>query len=438
MKTRLIILSTFTVIVLASTAINNEPEGRGFVESVATFVCPAKNGGASTKGVIHLGKKGVKTALIDKKNRKLQGSKNRSVTLTDKSRVIEGDAATPMLVASKSATWLALSQCTSSAGDFWFVGGTSDVSSLGYFQFTNENLGKAIIDIELWSEDGSESTRTLTIPARSTKNYSLTTFMPGKKLTAFNVISRSGLVSASLLDERRRGLTTYGADFVSPSAAPSKDVMMVGIPGPKLAKKSKINSQRIRLFVPGETDAVIQVTYLSPSGVFAPVGLDSIRVPAQRVVEVDLPKLPKDRLFSLRVRATEPIIASTLTRATFDKRRELIWSTSAQLNQNEMIALPERSGLLAIVSKEPKVSFTVIKAGGKKSTVTVKVDSMAIWKVPGSARVIQFSAGSPRKFLAFTMQSVSGASSATLAPAQSKELTALPVVDSTLFIPDAR
>lgn len=279
--------------------------------------------------------------------------------------MIEGDAATPMLVASKSATWLALSQCTSSAGDFWFVGGTSDVSSLGYFQFTNENLGKAIIDIELWSEDGSESTRTLTIPARSTKNYSLTTFMPGKKLTAFNVISRSGLVSASLLDERRRGLTTYGADFVSPSAAPSKDVMMVGIPGPKLAKKSKINSQRIRLFVPGETDAVIQVTYLSPSGVFAPVGLDSIRVPAQRVVEVDLPKLPKDRLFSLRVRATEPIIASTLTRATFDKRRELIWSTSAQLNQNERIALPERSGLLAIVSKEPKVSFTVIKAGGR-------------------------------------------------------------------------
>lgn len=438
MRTRLIILSIFTGLVLASTVITNEPEGREFVESVATFVCPAKNGGANTNGVIHLGKKGVKTAVIDKKNRELKASKERSVSLSGKARVIAGDSATPMLLASKSATWLALSQCTSSAGEFWFVGGTSDVSSLGYFQFTNENLGKAIIDIELWSEDGSESTRTLTIPARTTKNYSLTTFMPGKKLTAFNVISRSGLVSASLLDERRRGLTTYGGDFVPPSASPSKDVMMVGIPGPKFAKKSSINSQRVRLFVPGETDALIQVTYLSPSGVFAPVGLDSIRVPAQRVVEIDLPKLPKDRLFSLRVRASEPIIASTLTRGTFDKKRELIWSTSAQQNQDEQIALPERSGLLAIVTKEPEVSFIVIKSGGKKSTVTLKVDSMAVWKVPDTAREIQFSAGSPPKFLALTVQSVSGVASVTMAPAQSRELTALPVVDSTLLIPGQR
>lgn len=433
MKLRLVVLLSFVGLVLATTAIPNKPVGRELIESVSTFICPAKNG--DTSGVIHLGEKGIKSAFIDKKNRALKKGKERSISLSNKARVVEGDSATPILLSSKSATWLALAQCTSSLGEFWFIGGTSDVSSLGYFQFTNENLGNAIIDIELWSEDGSESTRTLTIPARSTKNYSLTTFMPGKKLTAFNVVSRSGLVSATLFDERRRGLTPYGADYVPPSPAPHRNVVMVGIPGPKFGTKSKITSQKIRIFVPGETDAIIQVNYLSKSGVFAPVGLDSIRVPAQRVVEVELPELPNDRLFSLQVRATEPIIASTLTRGIFDKQRELIWSGSAQQNQSERIALPERSAYLSIVSADPKVTFTLISSNGKKSEVSLNVDSMGVWKVPDTAREIQLNAGTSSRFLAITMQGISGVTSAPLAPAQSKELTKLPVLDSTLLIP---
>lgn len=437
MRIRLYILATFIGLIAATTAIPNKPENREFVESVSTFVCPAKSGNSNTNGVIHVGAKAVKSALIDKKNRPLKKGKDRSLSISTKARVIEGESATPILLASKPSRWLALTQCTSSSGEFWFVGGTSDVSSLGYFQFTNENLGKAIIDIELWSEDGSEGSRTLTIPARSTKNYSLTTFMPGNNLTAFNVISRSGLVNTNLLDERRRGLTPYGADFVPVSAAPDKNVIMVGVPGPKFAKKSKITSQKIRIFVPGETDAIIQVNYLSKSGIFAPVGLDAIRVPAQRVVEVELPKLPNDQLFSLQLRATEPIIASTFTRGTFDKRRELIWSGSAQQNQDSKIALPERSGYLSIVSSEPKVSFVVVKSGGKRSTVTMTTDPMGLWKVPDTAREIQFSAGAPPKLLAITIESTSGVASAPLAPAQSKEVTTLPVIDSTLLIPDS-
>lgn len=437
MRSRVYILATFIGLVALTTAIPNKPESREFIESVSTFVCPAKNGDSKTNGVIHVGEKAVKSALIDKKNRPLKKGKERSLSISSEARIIEGESATPILLASKPSTWLALTQCTSSYGELWFVGGTSDVSSLGYFQFTNENLGKAIIDVELWSEDGSEGSRTLTIPARSTKNYSLTTFMPGKNLTAFNVISRSGLVNATLFDERRRGLTPYGADFVSVSASPDKNVIMVGVPGPKFAKKSKITSQKIRIFVPGETDAIIQVNYLSKSGIFAPVGLDSLRVPAQRVVEVELPKLPNDQLFSLQIRATEPIIASTVTRGTFDKRRELIWSGSAQQNQDAKIALPERSGYLSIVSSQPKVSFVVVKSGGKRSKVTVSTDPMGLWKVPDTARAIEFTTGTPPRFLAITMESISGVAGTTLAPAQSKELTTLPVVDSSLLIPDS-
>lgn len=436
MKNRLIILSTFIVFIAGTTMIRTEPEKREFVESVSTFVCPAKK--ESVTGVIQLGRKGIKSAVIDKKNRSLKKSNSRSLPMGSRARVVAGESAAPLAVTSKSSTWLALSQCNSSAGEFWFAGGTADVSSLGYFEFTNENLGKAIIDIGLWSEDGSEPTRTLTIPPRTTKNYSLTTFTPGKKLTTFHIVSRSGLVSATLFDERRKGLTAFGGDYISPNSAPSKSVMMVGIPGPKFMKKSTISSQKLRLFVPGDIDSVIQVNYITPSGVFAPVGLDSLRVPAQKVVEVDLSNLPNDRLFSLQVTGSEPIIASTLTRGTFNKKRDLIWSSSTEAVSQEFIALPERSSYLSIVSKSPAASFTVIKNGGKKSKVRVRIDSMAVWKVPATARAIQFDSSVDPMYLALTIGGSSGVSATTLAPAQVKEITELPVVDSSLYIPAAR
>jgi hypothetical protein len=433
MRIRIAILLAFALLMVGAASITSTPPSRELVESVATFVCPAKNGDSS--GVIYLGNKGGKSALVDKKNRQLKGGNERSLQISDRSRVVAGDSATPILLASKSSEWIGLTQCTASSGEFWFVGGAADVSSLGYFQFTNENLGKAIIDIEMWSEDGSESTRTLTIPPRSTKNYSLTTFLPGKKRTAFHLVSRSGLVSATLFDQRRQGLTLFGGDFVSASTAPSTEVIMVGIPGPKFVKQSKLSSQKIRLFVPGETDAIVQVTYISPSGVFAPIGLDSIRVPAQKVVEVDLSGLPTERLFSLRLKATEPLIGSTITRGTFANQRELLWSNSTQPTQGEQIVLPERTGYLSILSEAPKVRFTAIGAGGKRSNITLDVDSMAIWKVPNTVRAIQLSTGAKPIYLAFTMQSVSGVATTSLASAQSKERTALPVVDSSLYIP---
>jgi hypothetical protein len=432
----LIILVTFIALIGGTTKISTDPQEREFIESVSTFVCPAKKDNAS--GAVQLGRTGVKSALVDKQNRVLRKSKERSLTMGSRARVLAGDSATPLVVASKNSTWLALSQCNSSAGEFWFLGGTADVSSLGYFEFTNENFGKAIIDVELWSEDGSEPTRTLSIPPRTTKNYSLTTFTPGKKLTAFHIVSRSGMVSATLFDERRKGLTTLGGDYVSPNGAPSKSVFMVGIPGSKFVKKAKISSQKLRLFVPGDLDSVIRVNYITPAGIFAPIGLDSLRVPAQKVVEVALSNLPKDQLFSLQVLASEPILASTLTRGIFEKRSEFIWSSSTEAVSKGSIALPERAAFLSMISKSQKATFTVIEKGGKKSKVTINIDSMAVWKVPASARAIQFDARNDAMYLSLTMRSPSGVSATTLAPAQVTEIAELPIVDFGLYIPDAR
>jgi hypothetical protein len=140
------------------------------------------------------------------------------------------------------------------------------------------------------------------------------------------------------------------------------------------------------------------------------------------------------------LRSTEPTVAAVLTRGTFGKNSkisEISWSTSTNISSGEQMTLPERTGWLSIVSESPKVSFTVVGSRGKKSSVTVKVDSMAVWKVPRSVRQIQFTEGSAQMYLGFSTQDSSGVSTTALAPALGKEVTALPVVDSRLFIPTA-
>lgn len=433
MRNRLIALAIFSGLIFATLTIESAPSRREFVESVTSFICPAKNGDIS--GLIHLGNSGVKSATIDRKNRSMKKSNARTLPLSNKARVVPGDAARPIATAARTKSWFALTQCSSSAGEYWFVGGNADASSFGFLQFTNENLGKAIIDLELWSEDGSESTRTLTIPARSTKSYSLTTFMPGKKSTTFHILSRSGLVNVVLLDERRRGLKNLGGDFVSPSASPARTLVIPGVPGSTFTKKTKLSSQKLRLFIPGESDAIVHVTYVSRSGVFAPVGLDSLRVPAQKVVEVDLSNLPKEKLFSLTIDSSEPAVAGVLTRGTFSGQTELMWSSSAEATSGETFALPERAGYLTLVTKASKVRFTLTGSRGKKSTVTVKVDQMNYWKAPATARKIEFSAGGEKIYLALLVNTSAGVAESTFTPSLAREVTELPALDPRLYIP---
>ena len=433
MRARLLVLVVFLLLIGGVSTITSAPKKANLIESVSNFMCPAQNG--NFQGSIYLGSQRVKSAVIDNKNRAPKKASSRVIPLADKSLVVTGESAAPLVMAMKSGTWLALSQCGTSTGELWFVGGSADVSSLGYLQFSNENLGKAIIDVELWSEEGSEPTRTLTIPARSTKNYSLTTFMPGKKLTTFHIVSRSGLVSASLLDERRKGLQNLGADFVAPAAPPSKSVVVAGIPGPKFIKNSKFASQRLRVFVPGESDALVKLTYLSSSGVFSPVGLDSVRVPARKVVEIDLSNLPREKIFSLEVQASEPIVATVITRGNFSGRQEIVSSSSSLPTNGQSIVLPEQSGYLVFVSKATQAKFNVIGSGAKRSSITQKIDQIGIWKVPDTARMLTFTSHTAPMYLGFLTANSSGVAGAGLSPTEVKELTQLPELDSRLYIP---
>jgi hypothetical protein len=141
------------------------------------------------------------------------------------------------------------------------------------------------------------------------------------------LIARAGRFSAVLIDERKKGLAKLGGDFVTPNADPNKNVFITSVIGK--SKSKKVNSQFLRLLVPGETDALVKVTYLAKSGIYSPLGLAEVRIPAGKVVQLPFSSIPKGNFFALQIDATEPIVASVFS-SVRGSLSDFAWSSGSE------------------------------------------------------------------------------------------------------------
>ena len=233
------------IIVFLSQIFSAKPEIRKYSENISPTICPSEPTGVNSVVYLSAKKRGV--ATIKKGERKFKTQKTSSISLGSKAKEVEGLGASPLLVAVKPQSWMALSQCTPAISEKWFLGGMSTISSIGYFQFVNPNQSKAVIDLEIWSEDGKESNQSLVISSQSTRIVQLNSLVTNKKFLAFHLTARAGRFSAVLFDERKKGLAKLGGDFVTPNANPDKKVFITSVFGK--IKNQKVKSQFLRLLV---------------------------------------------------------------------------------------------------------------------------------------------------------------------------------------------
>ena len=215
------------IIVFISQIFSAKPEIRKYSENISPTICPSEPTGVNSVVYLSAKKRGV--ATIKKGERKFKTQKTSSISLGSKAKEVEGLGASPLLVAIKPQSWMALSQCTPAISEKWFLGGMSTISSIGYFQFVNPNQSKAVIDLEIWSEDGKESNQSLVISSQSTRIVQLNSLVTNKKFLAFHLTARAGRFSAVLFDERKKGLAKLGGDFVTPNANPDKKVFITSV-----------------------------------------------------------------------------------------------------------------------------------------------------------------------------------------------------------------
>ncbi len=178
---------------------------------------------------------------------------------------------------------LAAAPCTVPSTQAWFVGPSGQVGSRARLVLANPADVPAVASLRVWDEQGpveAPGAADLGIPARGERSVTLDALAPGARRLAVQVVSGAGRVSAAVQIREVAGLDATGLSWVPPTAAPSRRIVVAGVPG--------VGERTLFVVAPGERDAVVSLRLLGPRGAFAPEGRDAMTVPAGTVKALDM------------------------------------------------------------------------------------------------------------------------------------------------------
>ncbi|NDE11664.1 MAG: hypothetical protein EBZ95_14060, partial [Chitinophagia bacterium] len=300
------------------------------VKVVSTYpatVCPAV--GNKVPSFASLTNSKIQRRLINGISKSLSAGKSSLISLSNDALLVEGNPGTALTFVNSS--WKSVVPCSVSNGEQWFVGGSGALTSKSFLYIVNSGFSESSIELQIYTPNGLLEPKTVLITQNSSKKISIDSLVPGEDKIVIGVKTLSGRVSSYLLDERKKGLKSLGADFVSPVGTANKKVTIAGISGltEKLISNKNSVSHTLRLLIPGTIDANIDVTINSNDGNFIPEGLAQFNVKNQKVLDIPLTFAPINQPFSLIIDSDQPVLASVLSEFSYEKSKEIAWATGA-------------------------------------------------------------------------------------------------------------
>jgi len=349
-------------------------------------VCPSEITGAVSVAYLpnpKIGVRSVKSASV-----KLRPSRTYRYALTAP-LFVDGNPQS-IMAANTSSGWLASTVCTAGTGDSWFVGGSAGISSAGYMDLINSGLSDSTVDLLAYSAKGPVPLQSIVIPANSEKKIFLDSLAPGEEKIAVHAITRAGRVTAYYVDIRKKGLRSLGADYVSPADRASKQVVLPG--AINSVQKGVQLDQDVRMLIPGSIDATVNATIYSVDGAFAPIGLDNLRLPHGKVIEIALSDLTVSTPFALVLNSDQPMVAGMVSQTKLGTS-DFAWSGAAtELPRGESFAINLGAHLPLISfygSGKISVEIKYNLSSGKHGTVEIRGDRKASWKPSGAVNRIE-------------------------------------------------
>ncbi|MTE19299.1 hypothetical protein F0L17_09205 [Streptomyces sp. TRM43335] len=188
--------------------------------------------------------------------------------------------------------------CTVPDTEFWFPGASTAEQRQDYIHLTNPDDSTAVVDLELYGEDGSvrtDSGQGINVPGRSTVPVLLSALSTKPvEDVVLHVVARTGRIGAQVqsLDEK------LGGDWLTASRRSGGDLVMPGLP-------PDATSARLVVFAPGERDADLRVRLATPTGTITPAGQETLHVKRGTTVAVDLGDITRGEAGSLLLSPTE-------------------------------------------------------------------------------------------------------------------------------------
>lgn len=216
--------------------------------------------------------------------------------------------------------------CAEPNADAWFVGGASAIGRRSTLFLSNADITAATLDVDVYTESGladAPAGRGVVVPAGKTRRLAIDALAPGVGRVAVRVRVSSGRVSSALRDGERDGLRPRGSDYVPQAAAPSRSVVIPGLPGGP-------GPRELWILAPGEDDATVSVEVLGRDGSFSPEGADIVQVTAGSLVALNVSQAIDGEAVSLRLTSDEPITAGAFVRrAAVNTFPDFVWTAAA-------------------------------------------------------------------------------------------------------------
>ena len=429
-RTFFLVIATAATLAVAN-LLNVTVSTSRYNESYPAVVCPPNLSGLSSAISLSTGKPEIrKTGTKSMKTRPAGISR---YAISSQSAVIESGEVTPVIWQTRKGVWAGAAPCTGPITSQWFVGATADITSKGSLNLVNSGLGKAVITINVFTENGAVTPRDVVVGANSFLNLPLVSLAPGSKKIAIHIKPKSGRVNGFVIDERGRGLRSLGGDILNSTSDPVKVLQIPAIP--QQVNRNQATPHTLRLYVPGAIDARISAEIRSTDGTFSPISINGKVIPNQKVVEIPMKIKMAAGKFALHITSDQPILGSVFTQTVVQGKSDFIWSTHAPDLQKFTLATNGLAPNLVFTGKEIKISLDLLSSSGKTKRVEIRGEDIATYTVAASTRSVTFTNISKGTSGAALISSKSGSGYIPLAPGSVLTKSSIPSSNISVLIP---
>jgi hypothetical protein len=356
-----------------------------------------------------------------------------SYSLNQGAILVEGNAANTVALQSRIGKWTAATICTVSDPITWFVGGTANVTSQSKIVLVNSGLSDAVVDLTSYSENGPTQTLPVSVKSSSEKIIRVDALDPGSDRIVVKVETRSGRVTAFLLDERVRGLTNVGGDFVASAGSPSKEILIPALPI-KVGNGSTVR-HRVRIMTTGKIDATASIEIISPDGVFIPVGFGNLNLSPQIVRDIDLSEIDLgSKTFALKISSSEPVVGGVFTEVKSGSISDYMWSSPASRFGSVTMNLYGLEPIMSFASERIHVDVSWRDNRGNSDSKTLIGDEIVNWRVPSNTRSITI-VNRSGAVGSMTWLTRDGITHLPISPSTNLESATKPIADISVILP---
>ena len=211
-----------------ASALNVAVTKKSYSENYPAVVCPPTLSGLSSQ--ISLSSKKTQFQRLQNRSTKTDSVKVLRLPVMKDSLLFDAQGSTPVVWQSKTGNWAGGAICSGPASSQWFVGASADITTKGRLIIVNSGLSDAVVDVNVFTENGKQPLRTLNVPSKNYLVIPVDSLAPGDKTLTVNVVPRSGRINSFMIDEQGKGLRALGGDLVNPTTSPSKTVVIPAIP----------------------------------------------------------------------------------------------------------------------------------------------------------------------------------------------------------------